>query len=401
VRGYQNRILKVICLLLFVVSLGNSSLYAVKSASIVLCAETGAIHHQQNADAVTHPASLTKMMTLYLMFKALREKRISLNQNLMVSKHASKQSPCKLWLKPGTTITVRQAILAMVTKSANDAAAVLAEALGNGSEERFAQTMTTQARALGMSKTVFKNASGLPHKNQVTTARDMATLSRSLYKHFPKEFAFFKEQSFVFRGQKHHNHNHLLGKVQGCDGIKTGFVNASGFNLAASVVRDNKRIIAVIMGGETARSRDKKMIQLLEANFKKAIKGGRTHQSPGRYASIGDLIHTLGPSPVNASPMDPNVTEATYSPPEPIVNNAIENEADNLDVLISDITKSQNKPKMIKAKATKHSHHKSIKHHKSSKPKAHHHKHKKKHHVKSIKQTKKSHTKHRKKRGAI
>lgn len=407
-KTYKNITLKIICLLLFIVSFGISQLHAIQRASIVMCAESGSIHHEQNADAITHPASLTKMMTLYLTFKALRENRISLDQKLPVSKHASQQAPCKLWLKPGTTITVKQAILGMVTKSANDAAAVIAEALGSGSEERFAQMMTKQARALGMSKTVFKNASGLPNKSQVTTARDMATLSQSLYKHFPREFAFFKEQTFIFRGQKLHNHNHLLGKVQGLDGIKTGFVNASGFNLAASVVRDNKRIIAVVMGGESARSRDKKMVQLLEATYKHTMKDRKSPQNPGKYASIGDLIHTLGPSPVNPTP----IKEAKYYTSDGQIN-ALDNDVDNLDSLISVIDDASPKPKLIKAKSSKGSHHKSHKHHKTHKHHKYHkhhqstkskhmkHHHNKKHPKTHVKPTKKSNTKHRKKARAI
>lgn len=246
-----------------------------KYASIVVDVETGHIHHEANPDTITYPASLTKMMTLYLTFKALREGRLTLHQKLKVSKHASRQSPSKLYLKPGSTITVQQAIYALVTKSANDVAVVLAEAIGK-TESKFAQKMTAQAKRLGMKKTVFKNASGLPNSKQVTTARDMAILSISLYRDFPEYFSYFKKQSFTYKGQKHRNHNRLLGKVKGVDGIKTGFINASGFNLAASVVRDNKRIVAVVLGGRTSRSRDKHMIDLLERTYTKIKKFGNT-----------------------------------------------------------------------------------------------------------------------------
>jgi len=326
----------------------NSSVLAIKSASIVMCAESGKIHHEQNADVVTYPASLTKMMTLYLTFKAIREGKLSFEKPIVISKHASKQAPCKLWLKPGSTITVRQAILALVTKSANDAAVALAEALGNGSEARFAQIMTNQASELGMTKTIFKNASGLPNKHQVTTARDMAILSRSLYKHYPREFAFFKEQTFNFRGQKHRNHNHLLGQVAGVDGIKTGFINASGFNLAASMVRDNKRIVAVVMGGQSAKLRDKKMIALLEATHRTNSKGRA--QNPGRYATIGDLIHTLGPSEAKATPLE-KPTKATYRYETGQVR-TLDRNVDSLDELIKVIDSPKKSPKLIKAKAT-------------------------------------------------
>lgn len=280
------------CFLTIFYTITTSSLWAVQKASIVICAETGEVHHAQNADHLTHPASLTKMMTLYLTFKALREGRLTFAQKLPVSKWATKATPSKLWLKAGSTITVRQAILALVTKSANDAAVVLAEALGKGSEPHFAVLMTRQARQLGMSKTVFKNAHGLPNKQQVTTARDMATLSRCLYKHFPEYFKFFKEPQFVYKGQVHANHNHLLGKVPGVDGIKTGFINASGFNLAASMVRDNRRIIAVVMGGETRQARDKKMVKLLEATHV-YLTGKKCSPSRKGHNSINDLLCSL------------------------------------------------------------------------------------------------------------
>jgi len=284
----------IYCLLLFC-ALEASPLWARQSASIVICAETGKVHHAANPDVVTYPASLTKMMTLYLTFQALREKKLTFDKKLFVSQYASQQEPCSLGLKPGTYITVRQAILGLVTKSANDAAVVLAEALGKGSEGQFAKKMTQQARKLGMMRTVFKNASGLPNKQQVTTARDMAILSRSLYLHFPEYFRFFKEKEFVYKGVVHKNHNHLLGKVHGVDGIKTGFINAAGFNLAASMVRDNRRIIAVVLGGDSIRDRDKKMKRLLETTHAR-VKHLLPPQRKTRHASIEDLIHSLGNS---------------------------------------------------------------------------------------------------------
>ena len=280
----------IFCVLLLVLSLlTTSSLWAIQRASIVICAETGKIYHEQNADAITHPASLTKMMTLYLTFKALREGRLTFNQELPVSKRATLVEPSKLWLKAGSTITVRHAILALVTKSANDAAVALAEALGNKSEPHFALKMTHQARQLGMSNTVFKNAHGLPHKAQVTTARDMATLSQCLYKHFPEYFKFFKEQKFAYKGQVHANHNHLLGRVPGVDGIKTGFIHASGFNLAASMVRGNHRIIAVVLGGESIKARDNKVAKLLEATHR-SLTGKNGLFPKNQPSSIEDLI---------------------------------------------------------------------------------------------------------------
>lgn len=299
-------------LLIFCCTISTSCLWAIKSASIVICAETGKVHHEQNADAPIPPASLTKMMTLYLTFKALQEGKLTFHQRLPVSKRASLAAPCKLGLKAGSTITVREAILGMVTKSANDASIVIAEALGKGSEAHFASIMTHQARHLGMSKTVFKNSHGLPDKpHNVSTARDMATLSRSLYKHFPEFFKFFKETKFSYKGQVHPNHNRLLGKIPGLDGIKTGFINASGFNLAASVVRNNRRIIAVVLGGESRQKRDKKIVALLEAAYSN-LKGKRCTPQQENHDSIEDLICALSPSEGQATPIKARIHQAVY-----------------------------------------------------------------------------------------
>lgn len=271
----------------------DSYAHARKSGAIVICAETGKVHSSLNADAIIPPASLTKMMTLYLTFHALQHGKLTLDKKLPVSHHASVQSPTKLWLKKGGSITVRDAILGLITKSANDAAVVLSEAL-KGTEKNFAIAMTAQARKLGMPNTVFKNASGLPHKGQVTNARDMATLSRALYIHFPEYFALFKTPHFAYKGTVHKNHNHLLGKVEGVDGIKTGFTCASGFNLSASMIRDGRRIIAVVLGGDSRQARDKKMTHLLETTHARLT--GKSNQKKNQgYASVGDLIHTLSP----------------------------------------------------------------------------------------------------------
>lgn len=333
--------LKVLPLCLTLCFLFAHNVLARKDASIVICAETGKIHHEHQADAITHPASLTKMMTLYMTFKAIKEKKLSPHQTLPVSHHASKQAPSKLGLRPGSRLSVREAILALVTKSANDAAVVLAEALA-GTEVKFAQIMTNQAKRLGMSETVFKNASGLPNMQQVTTARDMATLSRSLYKHFPDFFHLFKTQKFVHKGVVHGNHNKLLGKVKGLDGIKTGFINASGFNLAASVVRDNKRIIAVVMGGESAKLRDKKMVKLLEATFSK-IKGKSSYQDKDGPDSIENLIQTLGP----ATPSPKNhITHATFLTKKGAVKTS-KTKYNSVDEILNVI---EDKPKLVKAK---------------------------------------------------
>lgn len=237
-------------------------------SAIVIDAHTGKVLFDENADGITYPASLTKMMTLYLLFEALETGKISVHHKFKVSSYASKQSPSKLYLKPGDSISVRDALLALMTKSANDVAVVVAEGLA-GTEANFASRMTQKARALGMKSTTFQNASGLPNTSQKTTARDMAVLSLAIYKHYPRYYSFFSTKSFVYKGQKHGNHNHLLGNVPGVDGIKTGFIVASGWNLSASASRSGQRVIAVVLGGKTRLWRDKRVSDLIEAGFAK------------------------------------------------------------------------------------------------------------------------------------
>lgn len=247
---------------------------------ILLDAETGQVLSEQNADVLTYPASLTKMMTLYLTFEALNQGRIRLDQYFRVSEEAASKSPSKLGLTPGDSITVHDLVLGVVTRSANDAATVLAEGLA-GSEANFARYMTWKARQLGMQNTWYQNASGLPNPDQRTTARDVARLALALYHQFPREYRYFATQEFDFRGQPIHSHNHLLEWYPGLDGIKTGFVNASGFNLAASAVRDGHRLIGVIMGGRSAHGRDVQMASLLDQGFAVvASRGARPQTSP-------------------------------------------------------------------------------------------------------------------------
>lgn len=278
-------------------------------AAIVMHADSGEVLHTDAADAPRHPASLTKMMTLYMLFKELKSGKISLNTKMPVSYHASSQSPSKLGLRPGETLTVSSAIQALVTKSANDAAVVVAEYLGN-TESQFGDKMTQQARAIGMSRTTFKNASGLPNPHQITSARDMATLSRTLYKDFPQFFNYFRLKSFHYKGSNHHNHNHLLGKVEGVDGFKTGFTCASGFNLAATALRYNAqnephRLIVVVLGGPTRIWRDRKVESLLETHFEqRGIGEARmmnvSYQKPQPQTTssdIDDLIHEISSEP--------------------------------------------------------------------------------------------------------
>ncbi|MDD3030063.1 MAG: D-alanyl-D-alanine carboxypeptidase [Alphaproteobacteria bacterium] len=235
-------------------------------ADIVIDASTGDILHQTSSRSLRHPASLTKMMTLYLSFQALESKRLGLRERLRVSQHAASQSPSKLGLEEGQAIRVEDAILAMTTESANDAAVVLAEALG-GTEAQFAKMMTAQARALGMTRTRFKNASGLPDPGQVTTARDMAILGAALIDHYPKYYPYFSQETFSYEGTVHRNHNRLLAHYTGADGIKTGYIRASGFNLVASVKRGGVRLIGVVFGGRTAKDRDWRMARLLDRSF--------------------------------------------------------------------------------------------------------------------------------------
>jgi len=252
---------------LFTISGGPS--HAAPYADIVVDANSGTVLHSTNPDAPRHPASLTKIMTLYLLFEQLEAGKLKLDSPLQVSKEAAGQMPTKLGLKPGSTLAVEDAIKGMVTRSANDAAVVVAEAIA-GDEDAFAKLMTRKAQALGMSRTIYKNASGLPDSGQITTARDQSTLGRAVQERFPRYYKYFSIRTFVFRGQSIGNHNNLLGRVEGVDGIKTGYVNASGFNLVTSVHRGNRYLVAVVMGGSSAGSRDAKMRDLISDKIAQA-----------------------------------------------------------------------------------------------------------------------------------
>jgi D-alanyl-D-alanine carboxypeptidase len=238
-------------------------------SSIVVDGNTGLILQASKPDALRHPASLTKIMTLYLLFERLEERTIGLDTQLKVSENAASQAPTSLGLTPGRTIAVEDAIKAMVTKSANDAAVAVAENL-SGDEGEFAKLMTDKAHALGMSHTTYVNASGLPNDNQITTARDQALLGRVIQERFPKYYKYFATKEFVYHGIAMRNHNHLLGVVGGVDGIKTGYTRASGFNLVTSVHRDGRCIVAVVLGGHTASERDARMRELIDAHLRDA-----------------------------------------------------------------------------------------------------------------------------------
>ncbi|MEO5349399.1 MAG: D-alanyl-D-alanine carboxypeptidase [Magnetococcus sp. YQC-3] len=247
-------------------------------SDLVMDARTGRILHATRPDELRHPASLTKMMTLYLAFEALKSGHLRLDQYLPVSQHAADQEPSKLGLRAGQQIRVEDALLGLVTKSANDATMVVAEALG-GSEEQFARMMTNKARALGMKQTVFRNPSGLPNPEQVTTAREMAILGYALVYHHPKFYPYFSRGGFTYAGVRHNNHNHLMSRYRGMDGIKTGYIRASGFNLVASTVRGPTRLIGVVFGGRSAVARDNKMAELLDHSFAQLQQSRNVHRA--------------------------------------------------------------------------------------------------------------------------
>jgi D-alanyl-D-alanine carboxypeptidase len=263
---------------------------AAKYAGVVIDAKTGKVLYSENADSLRYPASLTKMMTLYLTFEALESGRISLGSKVPVSKNAAKEPPSKLGVGAGRSVTVEQAILALVTRSANDIATALGEYLG-GSEQRFAQMMTAKARSLGMTKTTYRNAHGLPNTAQMTTARDQARLGIALRQHFPQYYGYFSTRSFKFGKQSIGNHNRLLGAVRGVDGIKTGYTGAAGYNLATSAQADGRSIVAVVLGASSGARRNAQMTALVQRYLPQA--------STGRAS--GDLVAKVQ-TPVSPAP---------------------------------------------------------------------------------------------------
>jgi D-alanyl-D-alanine carboxypeptidase len=277
-------------------------------AAIVVDANSGAVLHAAEADSLRHPASLTKIMTLYLLFERLEAGKIRLDTPMNVSAHAASQDPTKLGLRPGQTLAVEDAIRGLVTKSANDAAAVIAEALA-GDEEEFAKLMTRKARSLGMSRTTYMNASGLPDRDQVTTARDQATLGRAIQERFPRYYKYFQTAAFTYRGETMRNHNRLLGKVEGVDGIKTGYTRASGFNLVSSVRRNNRHIVSVVLGGSSGGARDARMRSLIDkyivtASTKRTAPAIAEAAPRTMIASAGDVPFSpavTGSAPVKAA----------------------------------------------------------------------------------------------------
>ncbi len=248
------------------VGLAASESSAARYKAIVVDADSGRVLFSRHADKRHYPASLAKMMTLYLVFEAVDSGRLRFDQRVRVSKRAAGQTPSKLGLKPGRSIPVEDAVLAMITKSANDATTVLAEAIA-GTEVNFAKRMTATARRLGMKKTVFRNATGLPNRRQISTARDLALLARRLIDDYPHHYHYFSTRSFRWGKRTYRNHNTLLKTYDGVDGLKTGYIRASGFNIATSARRGGKRIVGIVLGGRTSKWRDRQMAHLLNAAF--------------------------------------------------------------------------------------------------------------------------------------
>lgn len=278
-------------------------------AAMVLDVNSGAALHQANPDSLRHPASLTKIMTLYMLFERLEAGKLKLDSEMEVSAHAASRPPTKIGVKPGQTLMVEDAIKALVTRSANDAASVIAEAIA-GDEAEFGRLMTRKARALGMSRTVYKNASGLPDSEQVTTARDQALLGVAIQERFPKYYKYFSTTAFQYRGQRIGNHNRLLGRVTGVDGIKTGYTRASGFNLVTSMRRGNRHIVGVVLGGASAGARDARMRTLVEQHVVMAA----TTRSASRFAEAEAGDTRQAPRTATASATASRSVEATPEP---------------------------------------------------------------------------------------
>ena len=267
-RGLFSLILAVTFATLLSLAAGPASANS-RYGAIVIDAVSGEVLHQEHANRPLYPASLTKMMTLYMVFQALEDGSLTLDQRITISRKAAGQAPSRLGLAPGSTIRVEDTIYALVTKSANDIATAVAEAIGE-TEFQFARQMTREARRLGMSNTTFQNASGLPHRRQVSTPLDMALLSQAMIRDFPQYYHYFNTQSWSFNGRTYRNHNELMRSYEGMDGLKTGYIRAAGYNLAASAVRGRLRLIAVVFGGRTSRSRNAAVASLLDQAFDSA-----------------------------------------------------------------------------------------------------------------------------------
>jgi D-alanyl-D-alanine carboxypeptidase len=294
--------------------------YTPPYAAMVVDANSGKVLFAQNENALRHPASITKVMTLYMLFEQMERGRIRPDTPIQISANAASQPPTKIGLRPGATITVDNAIKALVTKSANDISVAIAEHLA-GSEEAFAQQMTRKARSLGMTRTNFANASGLPDPEQITTARDLTILGRAIQERFPKQFGYFSLHAFQFGGSQIRNHNKLLGRIEGVDGIKTGYTRASGFNLLTSARRDGRRIVAVVLGGRSGAHRDNIMANLVEEHLDR---GARVRSAPMIAENTNleralDAAEAAAPTPPAARRPEPaRVAEAPPPAPAPV-----------------------------------------------------------------------------------
>jgi D-alanyl-D-alanine carboxypeptidase (penicillin-binding protein 5/6) len=292
-----------------------ASLYAVpKYAAILINSDTGEVLYARQADATRYPASITKVMTLYIAFDELRRGNIRESDQIRISSKAAAQPPSKLGLKPGSTITVREAMGVIATRSANDIAVALAEFI-DGSEAAFAARMTREARRLGMSRTTFLNATGLPNPGHVTTARDIATLSRAVIRDFPKRYPLFSQVTFDYEGQQIGNHNQLLKTLPGVDGIKTGYTNAAGFTLAASAAHDGVRLIAVVLGGPNRIGRDNNVTELLDTGFDVLTRRSRGEATTvaANFAEPDDLSDSVMDRLTSESP----AADGLVAPPRP------------------------------------------------------------------------------------
>lgn len=297
-----------------------------KYASLVMDADTGMILHQRYADKKLHPASLTKVMTLLMVFDALHDGRMKMTDRIRISHRAAGMQPSKLGLSPGSSIRVKDAIYSLVTKSANDIAVAVAEHIA-GSESKFAAAMTRRARSIGMSRTNFRNASGLHHPKQISTARDIAKMARFVITKYPEYYGFFSRRSFTYAGKTYRNHNKLLGKYKGMDGMKTGYINASGYNLVASAVRNNSRIIGVVFGGRSGKTRNAHMRVLLDQGFNKVnqiklanAKAPIPPRKPAILVAMNNQLNKITPAsgskltaPKLASAAVPNVSKSILS----------------------------------------------------------------------------------------
>jgi len=322
--GFLAKVLTILSMAIAIVAVDSVNAEAEaanpKYAGIVVDARTGNVLYSENADRLQYPASLTKMMTLYMTFEALEQGRIRLDTSVPFSAHAAAQAPTKLGVRAGGTITVEQGILGLVTLSANDAATALGEMLG-GSEDRFAQMMTAKAHALGMTRTTYRNANGLPNTAQMTTARDQARLGIALRQHFPQYYGYFNTRAFKFGNRVIRSHNRLVGSVRGVDGIKTGYTRAAGFNLVSSLQVDGKSIVGVVLGGASTPARDAQMRKLLADYLPKASTSGGTLVAQSK--PMPEMIET--PAPVSPAKVAQVAQKNTIVADQPPVTAAVAN----------------------------------------------------------------------------